>query len=754
MSITKKLIVMCIALLALPLAAALAHPMGNFSISHYTALRVERDELRIRYRIDIAEIPTFQAMAVLDANGDKAVSAAERDAYLSRQVNELTRGQMLLINGRQTDLTVVASDLQVRPGAGDLPTLLVTIDYRVRLGQLSDRNVVEYADNNFPERTGWREIIAAGSVHRPLLDSDVPSYDRSTELSAYPTDAALAPPQVSRARFTFGFSIADFRLPISTATQPDNPQSAIRNPQSANPQSAIRNRQSPGTPRDRFTELIATEKLSLSVWLFSLLAAFVLGSVHAMSPGHGKTVVAAYLVGSRGTAKHAFLLGAVVTLTHTAGVFLLGLVALFASKYILPEQLYPWLGFASGMTIVGIGVWQFVKRYRRLRNHSHADDRDHAHNHGHDHHHGHDDHHHHGHSHHIDKITLGNLIALGVSGGLVPCPSALVVLLGAITLNRIGFGLILIVAFSLGLASVLIGIGLLMLYARRFVERFHWEGGLIRRLPLFSSLVITVLGFVIAMQALVNGGIVSLDFSAIHLESNAALLGALGLGFVLGLKHALDADHVVAVSTIVSEHRSLARSSLVGTFWGIGHTASLLIVGLVVIGLRLTVPERVALSLEFGVALMLIVLGVDLLRKSLRFDVHAHTHTHEDDHHAHLHVHLPGSHHHQGHHLLKDARRPLLIGMVHGLAGSAALMLLVLTTIPSPMLGLAYIGLFGVGSIIGMLMMSSVVGLPFVWTAQRFGRLNRGIKVTAGVFSTAFGIFLAWQIGFVEGLFR
>lgn len=762
-TIRRNLLLTCLTALALPLALARAHPMGNFSISHYTRIQVERDELRLRYRLDIAEIPTFQEMSSLDANGDKAISADERQVYLSGKVAELTRGQSLLVNGQSTVMFLISSDLQIRPGAGDLPTLLITIDYRASLGGASDRYQVEYADNNFPERAGWREIVAVGSDTYPLIDSNVPAHDRSGELTAYPTDAPFAPPQVSRARLIFRPQTSDLRPRTSNVARTSDLRSSILDPRSS------------ATPRDRFTQLITAKELSLGLWLFSLLVAFVLGGIHAMSPGHGKTVVAAYLVGSRGTARHAFLLGAVVTLTHTAGVFALGLVALFASKYILPEQLYPWLGFVSGMTIVGIGVWQFLKRYAHLHRHGHHH-HDHDHNHDRDHDHHHD--HHHGHSHHIDKITPGNLIALGVSGGLVPCPSALVVLLSAITLHRIGFGLILIIAFSFGLASVLIGIGLLMLYARRFVERFHWEGGFIRRLPLFSSVVIAVLGLVIAVQALASGGIVQLNLPMPDLNvsgaalltaigwggapdairSGAALLTALGLGFVLGLKHALDPDHVVAVSTMVSEHRTLTRSSLLGAVWGVGHTISLLVVGLLVIGLRLTIPDRVAMSLEFAVAVMLIILGANLLRKSLRFDIHTHAHAHASDGahqpHAHLHVHAPGGHHHDGEHLLKQAQRPLLVGLVHGLAGSAALMLLVLTTIPSPLLGLAYIGVFGIGSIIGMLIMSSMIGLPFVWTARRFSRVNQGIKVTAGLFSTAFGIFLAWQIGFVEGLFR
>jgi ABC-type nickel/cobalt efflux system permease component RcnA len=235
------------------------------------------------------------------------------------------------------------------------------------------------------------------------------------------------------------------------------------------------------------------------------------------------------------------------------------------------------------------------------------------------------------------------------------------------------------------------------------------------------------------------------------------MISALGLGFVLGLRHALDLDHVVAVSAIMSENHGLARSSLIGAFWGVGHTASLLLIALLVIGMRWTISDRVALALEFGVALMLIGLGLNVLRRSLRLAIHSHGHGHghaeAGDDHRHMHVHVAGSGHDHGH-LFQHARRPLLVGLVHGLAGSAALMLLVLGTISSPWLGLAYVAIFGLGSIGGMLIMSSVIGLPFLWTQQRFARVHRSIRLGAGALSVAFGLFLAWQIGFVEGLLR
>jgi high-affinity nickel permease len=233
------------------------------------------------------------------------------------------------------------------------------------------------------------------------------------------------------------------------------------------------------------------------------------------------------------------------------------------------------------------------------------------------------------------------------------------------------------------------------------------------------------------------------------------LIATLGLGFILGLKHALDADHIIAISTIVGEHKSISKSSLVGTFWGLGHTVSLSVVGLLVILLRLAIPPKVALAMEFGVAVMLIMLGANVIRKFFRERrVHIHAHEHDGFTHTHIHLHeskTEGIHKHN--HLIKFGSKPFLVGLVHGLAGSAALMLLVLATIPSPLIGIYYILIFGLGSIGGMLVMSSLISIPFVLTANKFMLINEGIKILAGVSSLAFGIFLGWHIGFVEGLF-
>jgi len=224
---------------------------------------------------------------------------------------------------------------------------------------------------------------------------------------------------------------------------------------------------------------------------------------------------------------------------------------------------------------------------------------------------------------------------------------------------------------------------------------------------------------------------------------------ALTLGFVLGLRHALDPDHLVAVSTIVSEHKSIKRSSLVGTFWGLGHTASLLGIGIVILLLRASIPAHFEPWMEAPVAAMLIVLGVSATWRAFRergWQVHTHTHSHEDRApHTHVHLHAHEQHDHK-HRLFRMGRKPFLVGLVHGVAGSAALTLAVLTTIPSVALGLLYITVFGIGSIGGMLLMSAMIGLPFAVTARRFSVVNGGIRLFAGVFSVLFGLMLAWNL--------
>ncbi len=235
--------------------------------------------------------------------------------------------------------------------------------------------------------------------------------------------------------------------------------------------------------------------------------------------------------------------------------------------------------------------------------------------------------------------------------------------------------------------------------------------------------------------------------------TTAYSLALLGTGFVFGLKHALDADHLAAVSTIVSERKTWWSSSLVGGLWGLGHTASLLVAGVVVLWLKIPISARVESGLEFCVGLMLIGLGLNALVKLARGGK-LHWHPHEHGGHQHLHPHLHDktaatnhSSRDTSHHGYKIGRRPLWIGMLHGLAGSAALMLLVLSTIQSALVGFLYIAVFGIGSIGGMMLMTSLLSLPFHLTANRFTKLNWLARVAAGLFSIGFGLFMLWEKG-------
>lgn len=243
--------------------------------------------------------------------------------------------------------------------------------------------------------------------------------------------------------------------------------------------------------------------------------------------------------------------------------------------------------------------------------------------------------------------------------------------------------------------------------------------------------------------------------------SSLSSLALLGIGLVFGLKHATEVDHVVAVSTIVSQHKNVFRSALVGALWGAGHTVSLLTVGAIVLFLRIAIPERVSGGLEFGVALMIIALGVTALWRAQRrsSEVHVHKHTHEGLSHVHIHFHEKETKHESATHsphshaLTKVGWKPVLIGTMHGLAGSGALTLLVLSQISSAWLGLLYLAIFGLGSIAGMLLMSGLIGLPFALTSRNLTHVHHRLQTAAAVLSIGFGFWYAYKTGWDAWLF-
>ena len=253
------------------------------------------------------------------------------------------------------------------------------------------------------------------------------------------------------------------------------------------------------------------------------------------------------------------------------------------------------------------------------------------------------------------------------------------------------------------------------------------------------------------------GGLVLREDSAL---GTAGALGVLSLGLVYGLKHATEVDHIVAVSTIVSEHRKLSHAAWVGGLWGAGHTISLAVVGSLALAMRIVIPERLAGFLELAVALMIIFLGVNATARAFgkRGDFHLHEHMHDNVPHVHLHFHEPGTQHagpvkSHSHAIRQVGFKPVLVGALHGLAGSAALTLLVLTQIRSMTLGLLYLGMFGLGSMAGMLLMSGIVGLPFVLSARRLTRVHYNLQMAAGTLSVCFGLWYAYSICTANGSF-
>jgi ABC-type nickel/cobalt efflux system permease component RcnA len=461
----KKLLALLVGLTALAAcASAAAHPLGNFTINRYSRIEPSGNRIYVLYVLDMAEIPTFQAASTVRAEGESRYSAS-----LARSI---ARGLELVVGGRQVPLRPLRRVLAFPPGQAGLHT--TRLETLLESGPLpSSRSLaLRYRDRNFANRIGWKEIVVEPGANARVLASTAPSHSISQELLAYPKNLLQSPLDVTEASARIvpgsGQAVAPTLLPRSELER----RVGVR-----------------AVADGGFARLIARDRLSVGFVVLSLFVAFFWGAAHALSPGHGKSIVAAYLVGSRGTPRHALLLGLTVTTTHTIGVFALGLITLSLSQFIVPDQLYPWLNLVSALLIVTVGLSVLRWRVRDWR-HRRADA------------HGHDHHHHHHHHEHDPALGLRRLLGVGVSGGIIPCPTALVVLLAAISLHRVGYGLVLILAFSFGLAAAMTGIGLVAVTAKRVFSRTSFESGLIRLLPAVSALVVLGLGLAMTVRAL------------------------------------------------------------------------------------------------------------------------------------------------------------------------------------------------------------------------------------------------------------
>lgn len=511
-------------------APAGAHPLGNFSINHLVQVRLSSGHAYMRYVLDQAEIPTFQERGLPETQ------------VLARKEAEVASRLTLTVAGKPAVISVMpGAVISHPPGQGGLALTRVELPLSA---SIPSHGSLALSDQTFPGHVGWKAIVAQPGSGTAVTSS-APSSDPTNGLRSYPVDLLSSPLNQRTATFTVAPGDGKLTAPRGLG----------------GPQATTTNRAGDG-----FAGVFSNAAAGKGVLVLLLLASFAWGAVHALSPGHGKAMVAAYLVGSRGSARHAVALGATVTVTHTVGVFLLGAITLLLSQYVLPEQLYPWLNLASGLLVVVIGAGVLRSRVRGVRarraaarthdlaharahgdahtgdsghvgqpalalaagglphehaaGHTHSHTADHTHSHTADHAPGHThshaaEHSHsrtnshvhsHGgraHSHEVpDRLTPRSLLLMGASAGLIPCPSALVVLLGAIAQHQVALGLLLIVAFSVGLAATLMALGLLVVGTQGLTSRVNFTSPLMAALPAASAVVIVAVGCLLTAQAI------------------------------------------------------------------------------------------------------------------------------------------------------------------------------------------------------------------------------------------------------------
>jgi nickel/cobalt transporter (NicO) family protein len=490
--------------------AVLAHPLGNFTVNHYSRVELTGDTVRVRYVLDMAEIPSVQETRAADVTSD---------AYKQSKAAEILQQLDLTIDNQKFQLEPSEINVSQPQGQGDIH--LVRLEAWLKAVEPLAANTPHQAtfrDRSDPARIGWREVVVHAGPGATVSDSSVPAQDVSDELRSYPDNLLQSPLDRREARWTFtvdGSASSERVLATSSVTS---------------------------RPSDPFAALVTAADLNPTVILLALAGAAILGGMHAASPGHGKSMMAAYIVGTHGTVLHAMALALSVTLSHTTGVLVLGLLTVVASNVIFPEQLYPWLTLVSGAVVLVVGArfLALALLHRGVSDHHH-----HHHQHNHDH--GHADH---DHLHHVEEAharqvpreslrggefsqstggapprgagptsagpakpalapTWRSLFALGLAGGIVPSGSALVVLLSSVALGRLGFGLVLIVAFGLGMAIVLVTTGVLLVHAGRLMLRLFPDDDrsplrqrISAAVPLVSATVMTLLGVVATFEGL------------------------------------------------------------------------------------------------------------------------------------------------------------------------------------------------------------------------------------------------------------
>jgi nickel/cobalt exporter len=524
-AVVRALPLALLAILVLP-ALVLAHPLGNFTINHYAGLRIEPDRVTLDVVIDQAEIPAFQARQALDANEDGEVSDAELEAGRLPSCEALVPDLHLAVAGSSVDPELTAAGVELRPGVGGLSTLRLVCVFEAGLTTpVASGTQVEFADTSYAGRLGWREIVVEGSgVAVTTVDGELRDSSISDRLQAYPADRidnALADERVVVTASPGGAVLPPLAVPDAT---PVDAVAADPAPVAhTQPVAAV-----PGGVGGEIPSLFQTPDLTPFVVLLSLATAAALGAAHALTPGHGKSLMAAYLVGTRGTPVHAIGLGLSVSASHTLGILALAAVIVGAQGVLNPDLVVRSAPVLAAAGIVAIGAWMLISELRR-RYAARTAGHDHVHEHEHGHEavgHGHEavghDHEADGHDHELSEphshggvshshlpaagatVTWRSLFVLGLAGGLIPSTSALLILLGAIAGGRAAFGIVLVVAFGLGMAAVMTAVGLALILARGRIDGLASDSlvGKVRTwMPLAAACLVLGIGLYLTVQA-------------------------------------------------------------------------------------------------------------------------------------------------------------------------------------------------------------------------------------------------------------
>jgi nickel/cobalt transporter (NicO) family protein len=513
-------------------ADTVASLLGNFTINQYCGLKLASDALNVHYVVVFGQLPALRELQLADADGNGVTTQVERDNYVGTLAPSFADGLKLRVNGVAIPLHATHWSSSLPPEQGGF-SLRVDVDFAASLPGAA-RNVsrtLQFSNENYAGRIGWHEIVVEPASGLSVYDTNA----FGTSLTGGLAEALKSLPAAG----ALDERTVHLSYVLGSPPSPTKPLTARSESDGAPSQAEARKNLSSesqsnwiATRTHQLVDAISSPTVEPGVAILTLLGALLLGAVHALSPGHGKTIVGAYLIGSRGTPGHAVFLGVTVTITHTLGVFALGFATLYASRFIVPEHLFPVLSLISALLVLGMGITLLIQRGRSARaalasaaaglptfhalapmssvpgttrnfvltpNAQYLDANLHSHGGG------------PMHSHLPpgaagEKITRRSLLALGISGGLVPCPSAMVLLLAAVALNKTAYGMLLVMAFSVGLAITLTLVGLAFLHARNRFARPPAGSRWVHLMPVLSAATITVLGVALCIGAIKTFG--------------------------------------------------------------------------------------------------------------------------------------------------------------------------------------------------------------------------------------------------------